>query len=570
MYERLSHDDELSGESNSIVNQKKLLRDYANRHKLGNPTDYSDDGYSGTRWDRPGFMKLMEEIEGGRVENLVIKDMSRIGRDYLRVGLFMEKLREKNVRLISINDNLDTSKGEDDFIPFRNIIHEWYARDASRKTRSALMTRGTSGEHTCTTPPYGYVKSAEDKGKWEVDPEAAEIVRRVFRMSLEGRGPWQICRILEAEKILMPGAYQAARGLGFCQKREFENPYRWHAGTITTMLKRKEYMGHTVNFRTRRESYKDRYNRPLPEEEWLIFENTQEAIIDRETFDNVQRLRSNTRRRPDKSEQVHPLTGLLYCADCGGKLYVRKEPDVAVSYACSNYSKYYKACETAHRVAASKVTERINEAVRGVIEYARKDASGFERSVREALATQRDKEARRQAARLGSCRRRASDLDVLTRKIYEDNALGKLTDERYEALYDGYEEEQKSLEREIGELELAVAAQKSGVEKAARFIELVKRYREVKEIDVVATNEFVERVVVHERERKGCFHTEQCINIHFNHIGLFTVPEPEPEASEVAAREEAKRLLVERQEKQRRAYLARKARRLAETSAATP
>ena len=244
--ERLSHDDELHGESNSITTQKKMLMDYAVKNNLPNPTHFTDDGWSGTRWDRPDFVRLMDEIEAGRVENLVIKDMSRIGRDYLRVGLLMEKLREKNVRLIAINDNLDTSKGEDDFIPFRNIIHEWYVRDTSRKVKSAFQSKGMSGKPINSIAPYGYVKSPEDKDKWIVDPEAAAIVHHVFQLCMDGKGPYQICCILKADKVKIPGAYLADKGIGLHKSHVFPDPYNWGSTTVVNMLKKQEYLGQSV------------------------------------------------------------------------------------------------------------------------------------------------------------------------------------------------------------------------------------------------------------------------------------------------------------------------------------
>jgi DNA invertase Pin-like site-specific DNA recombinase len=313
LYERLSHDDELKGESNSITNQKRILEEYAGRNKLPNPTHFSDDGWSGTRWDRPDFLKLMDEIDAGRVSALIVKDISRIGRDHLRVGLFLEKLREKNVRFIGVGDGVDTEKGEDDFMPFRNIIHEFYVRDTSRKIKAAFRARGLAGKHTSSYAPYGYLKSKEDKNQWLVDEEAAAVVRHIFYMTMDGKGPYQIAQILEAERVEIPGAYLAKKGAGLHQHKVFENPYHWSSSTICAILKKREYLDHTVNFKSEKSSYKDKRNRYVPESEWVVFENTHEPIVDQATFNNVQRIRSNVRRRPDGWGYVHPLTGLVYC-----------------------------------------------------------------------------------------------------------------------------------------------------------------------------------------------------------------------------------------------------------------
>ena len=294
LYERLSHDDELQGESNSISNQKQMLEEYARRNGLGNIRHFTDDGISGTRFDRPGFVAMLEQIEKGNVKVVCIKDMSRLGRDYLKVGMYMETMRKMGVRLIAVNDGVDSFSGDDDFTPFRNIMNEWYARDTSKKIKSTFQAKGQAGKHVASSPPYGYLKSPEDKEKWIIDGEAAEIVRRIFRMTMEGYGPYQIAKKLSEDKIPIPAYHQSQLGVGLHQNREFKDIYLWGSSTVCHILAKQEYLGHTVNFKTRKH-FKDKKSHYVSQDQWLIFEDTHEPIIDQETFDNVQRIRGQVR-----------------------------------------------------------------------------------------------------------------------------------------------------------------------------------------------------------------------------------------------------------------------------------
>ena len=351
LYERLSRDDDQQGESNSISNQKQLLEDYARRNGFPNPTHFTDDGISGTRFDRPGFTAMMEQVEAGRVDTIIIKDMSRLGRDYLKVGQIMEVLRVKGVRLIAINDNVDSLKGDDDFTPFRNIMNEWYARDISKKIKSVLRAKGMKGKHISGTIIYGYLWD-EGRDHWIVDEEAAVVVRRVFAMTIGGYGPFQIARRLTADKIEIPTVHLSRHNQGTQKNKIIKDPYDWSPSTVVAMLKKKEYLGHTLNFKTYKH-FKDKQSHYVDESEWVIFENTHEAIIDQETFDNVQRIRANVKRYPDEWGEAHPLTGLMYCADCGGKMYLHRvnygKP--IPEYTCSRYSKTPKGipCPAFHK-----------------------------------------------------------------------------------------------------------------------------------------------------------------------------------------------------------------------------
>ena len=383
LYERLSRDDDLEGESNSISNQKRQLEDYARSQGFPNPVHFTDDGISGTCFDRPGFLEMMKQVEAGRVEYLLIKDMSRLGRDYLKVGQIMEILRQKGVRLIAINDGVDSARGDDDFTPFRNIMNEYYARDTSRKIRSTFQSKGKSGKHVTGLVIYGYLWN-EARDQWLVDEYSAGIVKRIFAMTIEGMGPYQIANRLKEEKVLIPSAYLATHNEGVNKNKSFKDVYGWGSSTIVNILDKREYLGHTVNFKTRKH-FKDKKSHYVPEDEWTIFENTHEAIIDQETFDLAQKVRSKVRRYPDGWGEVAPLTGLMYCADCGGKMYVhRTNNGKRISqYTCSQYTKVPcgTLCKTQHRINESVVLELISDLLKAIAEYAQHDRAEFVRDV---------------------------------------------------------------------------------------------------------------------------------------------------------------------------------------------
>lgn len=568
LYERLSHDDEQrQGDSLSIAHQKSLLEDYAATHGLGNCVHFTDDGISGLRFDRPGYLAMMEAVEAGQVEVVIIKDTSRLGRDHLRVGLCMETLRQCGVRLIAINDGLDTINGEDDFTPFRTIMHEFYARDTSRKIKSAYQAKNRAGKHLSGLTPYGYLKSADDKQQWVVDEEAAAVVRHIFQMTLEGKGPYQICCILQSDKVLIPGAHMAKYGAGLHQKTVFQNPYRWCSSTVCGILKKREYLGHTVNFKTRKH-FKDKKSHYVNEREWSVIENTHEAIIDEETFDNVQRIRGGIKRRPDGWGYVHPLSGLLFCADCGGKLYVHRiyNGKDKPQYVCGNYTKADdRRCPSAHRIDASTVAELIVHTLKAISDYAKTDRAAFIKSVQERLATRQTSEMKKQKRRLLVCEKRTADLELLIRKVYEDNALGKLPDMRYEALSRDYEAEQVLLEREMAELRSAVDCYEDGAGRAASFIKLANRHADFEVLTVPMLHEFVEKIIVYERDRKGGINSTQKVEIHLNFIGEYLPPiaeistHPEQEEFLTPEQEAAQRKKKETKERMRKNYLMRKA-----------
>jgi len=553
LYERLSRDDfgkddDQQRESNSISNQKAMLEEFAARQGFTNIVHFTDDGISGTCFDRPGFLAMMKEVEAGNVEYLCIKDMSRMGRDYLKVGQIMEILRQRGVRLIAINDGVDSARGDDDFTPFRNIMNEYYARDTSRKIRSTFQSKGKSGKHLTGTVIYGYLWN-EARDQWLVDPEAADVVKRIFAMTIEGYGPYQIASKLKEEKILIPSAYLAQHGEGVNKNKTFKDVYGWGSSTICNILEKREYLGHTINFKTRKH-FKDKKSHYVPEDEWTIFENTHEAIIDQQTFDLVQKIRGNVRRYPDGWGEAAPLTGLLYCADCGGKMYVhRTNNGKRISqYTCSQYSKVPvgKLCTTQHRINEDVVLSLVSEMLKAIAEYAKHDRAEFVRVVQEAQSSQQTAEVRKQRTRLATAKQRVSELEVLLCKIYEDNILGKLSDSRYATLDAQYEKEQSELTAEISALEKAVKSYEKHEKDADRFIALIDKYENFDKLTIAMLNEFIEKILVHERDRKGSIQTTQEVEIYFNFVGRFVPPAfgeveltPE-ELEEIRKREERK------------------------------
>ena len=560
LYERLSRDDELQGESNSISNQKQMLEDFARRNGLPNPTHFTDDGISGTRFDRPGFLAMMEEVEAGRVEAIVIKDMSRLGRDYLKVGQVMEVLRQRGVRLIAINDGVDSLKGDDDFTPFRNIMNEFYARDTSRKIRSVFKSKGMSGKHLTGTVIYGYLWD-EKREHWLVDEEAAEVVRRIFSLTLEGYGPYQIACKLSADRIEIPVVHLARFNEGVNRSKPVKDPYGWGSSTIVNILKKREYLGHTINFKTRKH-FKDKKSHYVSEDEWTIFENTHEAIIDQQTFDLAQKIRSNVRRYPNGWGEAAPLTGLLYCADCGGKMYVhRTNNGKRISqYTCSNYTKVPcgTLCPTQHRINESAVLTLVSDTLRAIAEYSRNDRTEFIHTVQETQVAQQSADISKKRRRLAAAQKRAGELEKLICKIYEDNALGKLPDARYKALDAQYAKEQDALEIEIAELEKAVTGYEQSQKSAEKFIALIDKYENFDTLTNTMLNEFVEKILVHERARKGSQDTTQEIEIYFNFLGRYIPPSLQPVPLTPEEQEELQKK-EERKDRLHQNYLKRKA-----------
>ena len=573
LYERLSRDDELQGESNSITNQKHFLEDYARKNGFVNIRHFTDDGVSGTTFDREGFQSMIAEVEAGNVAVIIVKDMSRFGRDYLKVGFYTEVMfKEKGVRFIAINNGIDSSNQQDsDFTPFLNIMNEWYARDSSRKIQAIFKARMQEGKRVSPSVPYGYRRDPDDKQHLIIDPEPASVVRRIFKLVLEGNGVNRIADILYADKILIPSAYAEKYYPENQHSKSFHDPIRWTNQTIIHILEKREYMGHTVLGKTISESYKTKKRRKATEDELMIFENTHEAIIDEETWNNVQRL-IETKRRPKKNGAPPcRLSGLLYCADCGSKLShrynSRNKYDADNSYGCSSYRQYTRNC-TMHYIRVSVVEKLILETIREVSAYALSNEKEFVKKVREASDVQQEATMKEYRRRLGKAKRRHEELDDLVKKLYESFVTGKIPEKHFDRLLSGYDNEQTTLEAEMQELQTGLDRYGADSVRADRFLELVKRYTDFSELTTPMLNEFIEKVVVHEAD-KSTGDRVQKVDIYLNFIGAFTVPKMEAAlTAEQEAREQRKLQARNREREQNRLRMQRYRARQKELAAA--
>ena len=576
LYERLSVDDgNGESESNSIQNQRRILEEYAAQNGLTPFVHIADDGVSGTRWDRPGWIKVMDEIEAGNVANLVVKNLDRMGRDYLRVGLHMERFRELGVRFIAIGDAIDTATGEDDFAPFRAIFAEWYSRDCSRKIRTVIQAKGKSGKPLANIPPYGYMKNSSENGgnnEWLVDPEAAEVVKRIFEMSIDGMGPQVIARKLYDEKIERPSYYLMKRGVGNRKGDcDIEHPYAWSSSTIKRILGRLDYAGHTVNFKVATPSYKSKKQFVNSPEDWLIFRDTHEAIITEQQWELVQKLRQ-TKRRTDSLGEANPLTGLLWCEKCGAKMYnhrctttrTHKKHGKAYTYTtqrswyvCSTYNKtarqYDEKC-TAHRIQTDIVEQVILELLRDTNGYIREHEQDFIALVREKSALKKGEAVKSHKKKIAKNEKRISELEKIYRSLYEDKALGKIDELRFDEMSAGYTQEQTDLKNQTVAMQAELDSFNENTANVEKFIELVKRYTDFTELTPAMLHEFVDKVIVHEgewSEERGAEKKNgrpygkrtQKIEVYLKYIGSFNVPDnrtPEEIEAQLLAEEQAK------------------------------
>ena len=562
LYERLSRDDDLTGDSNSIINQKKMLEDYAKANGFTNCVHFTDDGWSGGSFDRPSWKRMIEGIGKGEIAAVLVKDLSRVGRDYLQVGFYTEVMfREKGVRFVAITNGVDSDKRESsEFAPFLNIMNEWYIRDCSRKITSVLRARGMSGKHTSNHCIYGYKKDPNDKDHWIIDEEAAEVVRRIYRMAIEGKGPYEIARILATEKVERPSYYLAQRGMGNHQSNyNAADPYTWRGGTVADILSKQEYMGHTVNFRTYKESYKDKRVKMTPKEDLVIFENTQEAIIDKETWERVQTLRK-TIRRTDSIGKANPLTGLMFCADCGAKMYNhrgkagnardwagrpngKKRPD-RDEYNCSRYdlgNQHYDKYCTTHLIRTAVVNELLLEAIKGVCDYALNNEAEFMAQVCSASEDRQEKAARSIRQRKQRNEKRTDELTRLIRKLYEDNVSGRLPDTLFEQMLRDFEAELSDLTEIVSQDQQELERISRETINAEKFLSLVRKYTDFSELTPAMINEFVEKILVHQAQGKGASRIQE-IEIFFNFVGKVDIPH-----KEVKLTEEEKAALAEQE-----------------------
>ena len=537
LYERLSRDDESAGDSNSIVNQKKYLEGYAAQHSFFNIVHYADDGWSGGNFDRPAWKRLAADIEAGKVALVLTKDMSRIGRDYLQTGFYTEVLfRKFGVRFIAIGNSIDSADpNSSEFAPFVNIMSEWYLRDLSRKQRTAIRVKGESGKPTTNCAIYSYRKDPNDKYHWLVDEEAAAVVRHIFQLTIEGHGPYEIATMLCEEKIETPAAYFARQGRGVWKSKEdIPRPYSWNGFAVGQILSKPEYMGHTVNFRTHKESYKDKRAVVHAPEDWLIFEDTHEAIVDKETWELAQKLRK-TPRRHDTIGEANPLTGLLYCADCGAKLYNhRSRGNAAKSYPsdwfdCSTYTLARQSHDTAccnHHISTKALRTLILETIRAASTYAISNEAEFIQKVRAASEVRQAQAAKELKRKLNKDRRRCEELDTIIKKLYEYYAVGRIGEDRFDTLLTGYEQEQTALRQSVMEAEAALDSFEQDTANVERFLALAKKYTDFSELTTPMINEFIEKIIVHAPEKIDGDRTQQ-VDIYLKFIGRFDLPAPE-------------------------------------------
>lgn len=533
LYERLSRDDELIGESNSIKNQKQLLESYAHKNGYSPIRHFTDDGVSGTTFEREGFQAMIAEVEAGNVSAVIVKDMSRFGRDYLKVGFYTEVMfKEKGVRFIAINNGIDSANQQDsDFTPFLNIMNEWYARDASRKIQAVFKSRMQDGKRVSPSVPYGYLRSPEDKQKLIIDEEPAAVVRRIYQMVIEGKGVTAIADILTAEKVLIPSAYAKKYCPENDHSRGFTNPYLWSATAVSYILEKQEYMGHTVLGKTISVSYKTKKRRKAEPDELMIFKNTHPAIVDEETWHLAQKLRK-TVRKPSYDRPPHPLTGLVYCADCGHKMTHRqpsptkkKKYDADDAYICGSYRQRTRNC-TMHFIKTSVLWELILTAIREVSDYVRQDEQAFIDKVQQTSTVQMAETQREQKRRLAEATERNGELNTLIKKLYEGNATGKIPDKHFERLLAEYDREQTALETEIEDLQAQIDNFNEDSTKADKFIAVVRRYTDFTELTTPMLNEFIEKVVVHEATG-GRTDRKQKIDVYFNFVGQVELPPPD-------------------------------------------
>ena len=537
LYERLSRDDESAGDSNSIVNQKKYLEGYAAQHSFSNIVHYTDDGWSGGNFDRPAWKRLVADIEAGKVALVLTKDMSRIGRDYLQTGFYTEVLfRKFGVRFIAIGNSIDSDDpSSSEFAPFVNIMSEWYLRDLSRKQRTAIRVKGESGKPTTNCAIYGYRKDPNDKYHWLIDEEAAAVVRRIFQLTIEGHGPYEIATMLCEEKIETPAVYFARQGRGVWKSREdIPRPYSWNGFAVGQILSKPEYMGHTVNFRTHKESYKDKRAVVHAPEDWLIFENTHEAIVDKETWELAQKLRK-TPRRHDTIGEANPLTGLLYCADCGAKLYNHRSRGTAVKpyssdwFDCSTYTlarQYHDSACSNHHISTKALRTLILETIRSASAYAISNEAEFVQKVRAASEVRQAQAAKDLKRKLNKDRRRCEELDTIIKKLYESYAVGRIGEERFDTLLAGYEQEQATLRQSVTEAEVALDSFEQDTANVERFLALAKKYTDFSELTTPMINEFIEKIIVHAPEKVDGDRTQE-VDIYLKFIGRFDLPAPE-------------------------------------------
>ena len=531
LYCRLSRDDDNEGDSNSIQHQKQILEKYAKDHSITNYKFYVDDGYSGTSFNRPGFQEMLADIEAGYVDCVIVKDMSRFGRNYLEVGMYTEIMfPDKDVRFIAINDGVDSARDDNDFTPFRNIINEWYAKDTSKKIRAVFRAKGLSGKRLSTQTPYGYLKG--ENGQLIEDTETAPVVRLIFRLAVEGNGPGKIARILREKQIVTPGTLEFHR-TGRTSRYNPEFPYQWHESTVVNILEQKDYLGNTYNFKTTKKSYKSKKVIRNPEEKQVVFENTHVALIDQETWDLVQKARQS-RRRPTKMGDMGMFSGMVYCADCGTKLHLcrTKSWDRSLdNYVCGTYKRRRGEC-SAHYIRSTVLETLVLDNLQKVIAYVRDYENDFVQQVTENKAAEQMQMLSVSKRQMEQQMRRIAEIDNIIKRLYEDNLNGKLSDSRFSKMSADYEQEQRTLENSNAELKCMVDTCEEQSLNIKSFLKCVRKYTEPCELTPDMLHELVEKIIVYAPDKSSGHRTQQ-IDIYYNFVGKI------PLSKEVATRQTA-------------------------------
>lgn len=529
LYCRLSRDDGKIEDSNSVANQKRMLQKYAKENGFGNTRQYVDDGYTGTNFNRPGFQKLIEDIETGYVSTVIVKDMSRLGRDYLQVGYYTDSyFPDHNIRFIAVNDCVDSNDGENELAPFRNVMNEMYARDISRKVRSSHRLRGNAGE-PLSQPPYGYMKSPENNKKWIVDQEAAKVVRDIFRMCMEGKGNETIARILQENKVLVPMAYWQSKGLKRGGKKTQANPYKWCKTSISKILSQQEYCGDVINFKTYSKSFKNKTRIENPRENWVIFKDVHEPIIDRETFEQVQKITAKTKRRAPKPEnaQKSMFCDYLYCADCHSKLWFHTNTvnkDIHY-FSCSNYAKDTRGtCKTRHYIREDAVEQVVMLELRRMAQFLSDDEEVFAEMLAQKTNADILKEQKHMETELQKAIVRNETVAGLFEKLYEDNVSGKVTDEWFMQLSHKYEVERMELKERIASFREKLSSIGEMRQNKDNFIIAVRKFMEMETLTPALLQELINRIEVYETEGTGKNRTQRIV-IYYRFVGYVEIPE---------------------------------------------
>lgn len=525
LYARLSKDDDLVGDSNSIVHQKEILAKYAKEHGFTNIEFYVDDGFSGTNFNRPDFQRMMADAEEGKISTVIVKDMSRFGRDYIMVGYYTEiYFSNLDIRFIAINDNVDSNiQTENDLTPFKNVFNEWYARDTSKKIRAVFKAKGNSGKHLSTNPPFGYKKDPNDKDKWIVDDEAAATVRRIFQMYVDGYRISEIGHKLTEEKVETPILYYMNRGIKTNARSEY--PEIWDLMSIKYILSQTAYAGHTVNFQTAVKSYKTKKQIRLPKEDWIIYRNTQEPIIDEKTFETVQQMRKVKRART-KYNEPNMFSGLLYCADCGNHLTIQRvaRNRKMDNFSCATYRKKKKGLCSCHRILVSDLETIVKEDLQKVCEYVLFHEKEFADEYLSGSKKETVKFQSKTKAELKRLSERQEEISRIIRKLYEDNVNGRITDERFDFLAKSYEDEGNDLKTKIQELKNALASSVQEEEKLSKFLKVVKSYTKIEELTPEILNSFIEKIYIGETEKYDGRKMQE-VEIIYKFIGAINLPQ---------------------------------------------